>query len=216
MPAEWKRKAEAFRLPYWDWAQKLEPPSQIMKGADLKILTPDGKTETVKNPFLDYAFHPVPDFSPEGSPTTFRNPTFTNQVANEVRRNTLFVLNRTNSWDAMSNDRAGAGPHPELASSLEQIHNGIHNRVGGFMGDVPIAGKCTSLHACSYGVSHCNHFFLVAFDPIFWYATLIKRHVRRLRRTDLSVQDAPCERRSCLGHLASNPSQPLGHPLGCY
>lgn len=141
MPPDWQRQAEAFRLPYWDWAQKLVPPPQIMQNKDLLIAGPNGKTETFKNPFYNYKFHPIPDFSPDGSPETYRNPTFTDRVADEIRRSTLFVLNRTNSWDAMSNDRAGPGTHPELASSLEQIHNNIHNKTGGFMGDVPIAGQ---------------------------------------------------------------------------
>ncbi|KAI0777961.1 hypothetical protein BC629DRAFT_620630 [Irpex lacteus] len=146
MSPDWQRQAEAFRLPYWDWAQKLIPPPQIMQSKDLLIAGTNGKMETFKNPFYNYKFHPIPDFSPDGSPETYRNPTFTDRVADEIRRSTLFVLNRTNSWDAMSNDRAGPGTHPELASSLEQIHNNIHNKTGGFMGDVPIA----------------------AFDPIFW------------------------------------------------
>ncbi|KAI0687171.1 hypothetical protein BC835DRAFT_1309269 [Cytidiella melzeri] len=145
MPAEWKQKAESFRLPYWDWAKQLTPPKEIMQSQNLDIVSPSGDTDNVENPFYNYHFNPVPDFT-DGTADTFRAPTFTRRVADEIRRSTLYVLSRTNSWDAMSNDRAGDGPHPELASSLEQIHNNIHIKTGGFMADVSIA----------------------AFDPIFW------------------------------------------------
>ena len=142
MPPEWQRKAESFRLPYWDWAQKLVPPSEIMSDATLDILRPDGTTDVFENPFLNYKFQPVPDFSPGGSAVTYRNPTFTDKVADEIKRSTLHLLNRTDSWEAMSNDGAGENPHPKLASSLEQIHNRIHNKTGGFLGDTSIAGTC--------------------------------------------------------------------------
>ena len=145
MPVKWRKKAEELRLPYWDWATTLQPPCQIMEGADLKILAPDGSTETVKNPFLNYTFNPVPDFSLNHSSATFRCPEFTEEIAKEIKLDTYYLLIRAIGWEDMSNDCASYGPGhwPRLATSLEQIHNNIHNKTGGFMGEVRVAGMCT-------------------------------------------------------------------------
>ena len=55
----WLDAAQNFRAPYWDWATNSVPPSEVISLQTVNITTPDGKTSSVPNPLLQYAFNPV-------------------------------------------------------------------------------------------------------------------------------------------------------------
>jgi len=160
--ADWKKAAADLRQPFWDWASNIIPPDEVIATAKVSIITSNGATSLVDNPFLRYRFHPIePTFPAPFSkwPTTLRQPTSTapnaqSNVAQLKRRlgaqqrqitqdtNRLFSID---SWSLFSNHSTDTGGS---SSSLESIHDSIHVLVGGsgHMAVVPVA----------------------AFDPIFF------------------------------------------------
>ncbi|KAG8920510.1 hypothetical protein FRC00_009912, partial [Tulasnella sp. 408] len=55
----WKKVAEDFRIPFWDWALHPLPPKQFYdhkQYSQLTITLPDGSKKPVNNPLLAYKF----------------------------------------------------------------------------------------------------------------------------------------------------------------
>ncbi|KAK0480189.1 tyrosinase [Armillaria novae-zelandiae] len=153
----WKAAAANLRAPYWDWAANSVPPPEVISLTTVNIMKPDGKLGPVANPLLKYGFHPIDKSFPRrysGWPTTLRHPTSARPNAtsdiddlktvlraeqDSITTSTYHLLTRVHTWPAFSNnalDDAGSN-----SNSLEAIHNGIHNNVGGIghMGDPAVA-----------------------------------------------------------------------------
>ncbi|KAJ7203688.1 hypothetical protein B0H12DRAFT_478410 [Mycena haematopus] len=82
---EYTKAAAALRLPYWDWAANIIPPPEIIDLATVEIVQPDGAEILVDNPFLAYAFNPIPPTFPTRGfniwPQTLRYPNRTDATA---------------------------------------------------------------------------------------------------------------------------------------
>jgi len=160
--ADWKQAAADLRQPFWDWASNIIPPDEVIALAKVTIITANGASTSVDNPFLRYRFHPIePTFPPPfiNWPTTLRYPTSSGSNAqsnvNQLKRRLAAAQQQTtqdtnrlfsiDTWPLFSNHTADEGG---TASSLESIHDSIHVLVGGngHMSSVPVA----------------------AFDPIFF------------------------------------------------
>ncbi|KAI0770111.1 photo-regulated tyrosinase [Fomes fomentarius] len=166
----WKQAAEDLRQPFWDWAKNAVPPPEIISLERVKITRPDGSTVLVDNPFLRYRFRSsVSDF-PDNLrhwPTTLRRPTTEGKDAadnvsqmismlrgdqSNITLQTINLLTRVRTWPAFSNHSANGDDDDSVGSSLEAIHDGIHDQVGGtgHMGDPATAGfdPIFYLHHC--------------------------------------------------------------------
>ncbi|KZV73724.1 Di-copper centre-containing protein [Peniophora sp. CONT] len=143
--------ARALRLPFWDWASDIVPPRQVIADAQVTYTAPDGSRKQIANPLYSYRFHPVDKAfdSPFNTyPITVRHPTGSganvrtdvdalrsrlSSQQTDVRSKTYATLTRLHTWVTFSN-RAGTGSGPPSdapANSIEAIHDGIHNDVGG-------------------------------------------------------------------------------------
>lgn len=168
--------ALSLRIPYWDWAAP--PPSgqsilpDSITAPTVVVNTPNG-TQTIANPLYNYNFHPLNGndmiYDPWASwPTTFRYPnstnvsqvstTFSNDAsaaaaldnnADSIRDNVYNMFSLCDNYTSFSND-ATTSSSPACHTSLEGIHDAIHNLVGGN----------------NYG--HMTWLWWAAFDPVFW------------------------------------------------
>ncbi|KAH6650426.1 common central domain of tyrosinase-domain-containing protein [Chaetomium tenue] len=163
--------AKTFRAPYFDWASQPPPGSPAFPSAltspKVQVVDVDGKTKLVNNPLYRYSFHrvnPAPgDFSRRWSryKTTVRyadrltgksqdscvSPILANELAS-VRSNVSLLLLSYTNFDAFSFNGWDSYTKPSQFGSLEDVHNEIHDRIGG------------NGHMSSLEVS--------AFDPFFW------------------------------------------------
>ncbi|KAF2460042.1 common central domain of tyrosinase-domain-containing protein [Lineolata rhizophorae] len=168
--------AQGWRMPYWDWAllpKTGQPafPSEIFSPTQVTVTNTSGQPEEIPNPLYRYDFHPVPerrqfpDRPVRGWPETMRHPegpslkTHSNdtQVIADLlaslhgNRDALYMLFATvTDFASFSNNNFHAGK--DNYSSLESIHNNIHNDIGG-LGPVP---------------GHMTVSQYAAFDPVFW------------------------------------------------
>ncbi|KAJ4297390.1 hypothetical protein N0V88_004310 [Collariella sp. IMI 366227] len=163
--------AKDFRAPYFDWAS--QPPQgstafpSALASPNVQVVDVDGKTKSVTNPLFRFAFQPVNapanDLSQQWRryQTTVRYPNRTtgqsqdNRIApilaNELaslRSNVSLLLMSYTNFDAFSYNRWDPSTRPGEFGSLEDVHNEIHDRVGG-------GGHMSSLDVSS-------------FDPFFW------------------------------------------------
>ncbi|KAK1757866.1 hypothetical protein QBC47DRAFT_319522 [Echria macrotheca] len=162
--------AKDFRAPYFDWAS--QPPAgstafpSAISQSFILVVDVDGATKTIANPINRFAFHPVNpaagDFNANWSrfPQTVRYPDRAGKsqdsriapiLANELaslRSNVSLLLLSYTNFDAFSFNRWDPNTSPGAFGSLEDIHNEIHDRVG--------------------GGGHMSALEVSAFDPIFW------------------------------------------------
>ncbi|KAI0631930.1 tyrosinase [Trametes polyzona] len=142
----------------WDWARAAVPPPELISMERISIITSDGRRTLVKNPLLRYRFEPIePSFSPPFSnwQTTLRHPTREDSQAKDDVEGLIStlqanqadftsklycLLTRTKTWSAFSSHTPGNGG--STSSSLEAIHDAIHDCVGGMghMGDTAYGG----------------------------------------------------------------------------
>ncbi|KAF9018170.1 Di-copper centre-containing protein [Hymenopellis radicata] len=157
----WTRAANDLRSPYWDWATNHLPPPEVTELKTVEIFTPESEDAlvSVPNPLLSYRYHPKPDF--EVATETARHPMKPRDDAKSlkalkedllagalnIRKDTHDMLLRTKNWEQFSNTSTSKESYA-VANSLEQIHNGMHDRIGG-------CGQMGAKDAAAY-------------DPIFW------------------------------------------------
>ncbi|PIL22741.1 hypothetical protein GSI_15434 [Ganoderma sinense ZZ0214-1] len=156
--AEWRQAAAEIRQPFWDWAAPGQAvlPDEIIRLSKIVIrVKPDGKPTEVDNPFLAYTFKTIiPGCAPpfDKWKTTLRHPkdnqSDVDALAGALAENqesltsqTYFMFTLLSTWPGFSNARAD-GPSGNPATSLEGIHNTIHDLIGGggHAGDVSVAG----------------------------------------------------------------------------
>lgn len=136
-----------------------------MTSPNITVVDVDGKIKSVSNPLYRFTFHPIDpspnDFPRQWSryPTTVRYPRGTtsqdgriapilsNELASLRSNVSLLLLSYTN-FDAFSFNRWDPSTNVGEFGSLEDVHNEIHDRVGG-------GGHMSSLDTS-------------AFDPFFW------------------------------------------------
>ncbi|KIY68544.1 Di-copper centre-containing protein [Cylindrobasidium torrendii FP15055 ss-10] len=153
----YKKAAMELRQPFWDWARVNQsvPPPEVIELEEVKIVGTDGKETTRKNPLRRYKFNPVDPSFPGNYrwPTTVRRPTrdgqdnvtgltqILNRNSNATRTKTFHMLMYAKDWLSMSNHTPNPG-RPATVSSLESIHDSIHDYVGGegHMGNPIVAG----------------------------------------------------------------------------
>jgi len=58
---QWIKAAEELRQPYWDWADEIVPPPEVVSMSEVMIVTSDGIKRSVKNPLHHYDFHLTPE-----------------------------------------------------------------------------------------------------------------------------------------------------------
>ncbi|KAF3919250.1 Tyrosinase [Arthrobotrys entomopaga] len=155
--------AALLRFPYWDWAAadtQSHLPSQA-KAATVQVNTPTG-TQTIANPLLSYVFQSGETSSLFGDYNGFYSPynTIPKTIRDASGNNNVFTDNEngadTNMQNGFQNRRSQlystlmmTGSYNDFSSSLEGIHNDVHNEIGGNWG-------------------HMTWLTYSAFDPIFW------------------------------------------------
>ncbi|KAJ7775767.1 tyrosinase [Mycena maculata] len=141
------KAAMELRQPYWDWASNSIPPPEVISLDQVSIIAPNGQTIQVDNPLRRYTFNPIDPSFPDpysGWPATLRHPDTTDPDATDdvedlistlqsaqrhLRTSTYNLLTRVHTWPAFSNHTPGDGG--STSNSLEAIHDGVHNDVGG-------------------------------------------------------------------------------------
>ncbi|VDC02340.1 unnamed protein product [Peniophora sp. CBMAI 1063] len=152
------KAAQELRAPFWDWASSAVPPAEVIEREELNIIGSDGNEMPVKNPLLAYTFHPIDGSFP--SPysewqTTLRHPVpvkgpdakssvprlkaALEEEYEQRKLQTFLMLALLSKWEEFSNTSVSKGA---CVSSLEQIHNDIHDSIGGngHMADPAVAG----------------------------------------------------------------------------
>jgi tyrosinase len=54
---EFVAAANNLRQPFWDWADKITPPDEVLTLDQVEYIAPNGQTQTMENPFRRYKFH---------------------------------------------------------------------------------------------------------------------------------------------------------------
>ena len=159
-----------------DWAA-VQPNGQPvfptqMTDFQVNVNTPTGQ-QTIENPLFRYDFHPLDSAGMVWAPydewqTTLRYPYNTSPQSGDDNANATAVIQADNPslrqriYNIMTqcNDYAGFGQGdasqrpPQCPESLEDIHNNIHNDVGGVIQGNPSG--------------HMAIIPVAAFDPAFW------------------------------------------------
>ena len=146
--------AVRLRMPYWDWALKLdddeEPFPGIFTQPSVTVSTPSGQ-KTIANPLLRYSFgsadHSFMDtcFTHDAN-ATYRNLTLTRLSRANLRDDLWTMLTTNQGYTSFSTNSLASCEDNYNPHSLEMIHDRVHVLMGGDMGFVPTA----------------------AFDPVFW------------------------------------------------
>ncbi|KAI0342042.1 Di-copper centre-containing protein [Trametopsis cervina] len=163
-----RKAAQRFRLPYWDWAASPELPPKLFDEKITVSLPPLANQTQIDNPLYTYRFQnntatsygfhepftvwaetirnppnaAKPNVNDKSQPDRLQQQLRAQH--RQLRARVYNMLMFTDSWEGMSNAVQGGS-----ASSLEGVHDTVHVILGdgGHMGNVPVA----------------------AFDPIFWY-----------------------------------------------
>ena len=167
--------ASTMRFPYWDWAAI--PPSggpalpTFVSSPTVTVTQPNGSAKQIPNPLYQHTFTSTSDlvYGPFVTwPNTLRYPSSDASTATSVEANCTSAFNNIRSslqdqiyqmfstcsdYLHFSNDEAGSST-TTCSSSLEGIHNTVHDIAGG--GTSSISG------------GHMTYLALAAFDPIFW------------------------------------------------
>ncbi|KAI9725564.1 MAG: hypothetical protein M1828_003052 [Chrysothrix sp. TS-e1954] len=167
----WKAAAKNLRVPYWDWAAT--PPNgkpqlpALISNKFVTVTTPTG-SQSILNPLFRYTFHPLDHAGfiydpfdnwgvtlryPDGTETTAYSVeqnainTFANQ-AQSIKSSIYNMFTQCQVYATFSTDQAD-NSDPACSTSLEAIHGGIHNDMGGNNG-------------------HMTYLPFAGFDPSFW------------------------------------------------
>ncbi|KAH8813439.1 tyrosinase [Flagelloscypha sp. PMI_526] len=176
--AAWAKAAQDLRAPYWDWAENIVPPSQVISDKRVKIaVAPHGTVQDFDNPLLRFTFHPLDKnykFSDGAAvwKSTVRHPTKTtapfnpdeagnvNRLKETLKNSQISVRDKVNAmlffaktWPEFSNNHQNADG--TIANSIEGVHNDIHNLIGGINPNNDVGGHMTDPS-------------VAAFDPLFW------------------------------------------------
>jgi tyrosinase len=174
LKARFAAAAKDFRIPYWDWASSASPAfPTFLTTEQIKIMGTDGTIKPILNPLFSFKFHPVNpargDFDSYWSQfdETVRYPDREGQSQNSqvtralrnesdsLRTNvSIILLSQTyGQFDAFSNNAWLQNGHPGQYSSLEDLHNEIHDKTGGngHMSSLDVAGfdPIFMLHHCN-------------------------------------------------------------------
>ena len=146
--------AARLRMPYWDWALRLEDEEEPFPGIftqpSVNVDTPAGR-KTIANPLLLYSFGTAEHSFMETCSThdanaTYRNLTLTRQSRQNLRDDLWTMLTTNQGYTSFSTNSLATFGDNYNPHSLEMIHDRVHVLIGGDMGFVPTA----------------------AFDPVFW------------------------------------------------
>lgn len=169
---KYQAAAATFRLPYFDWASPLrqgasEFPDTLAQ-PQITVVDVDGQTKTIDSPLYSFNFAAVQPDSGDltgnwvNYSTTVRYPdasgnsqdslvsqVLTNESASRRENVAMLLLSPSyQDFDAFTNN-AWQGPgNPGTYSSLEDVHNEIHDETG--------------------GGGHMSALEVAAFDPLFW------------------------------------------------
>ncbi|KAF5345967.1 hypothetical protein D9756_010920 [Leucocoprinus leucothites] len=144
---EWIDAATKLRQPYWDWAQQIVPPPQVISMNQVEITAPDGSRRNVTNPLIRYTFQRIEAGYNFPRPynrwkTTLRQPDSTAANAKDnvprlisilqnsqrdVTADTYTTLTTVHDWRQFSNHDPTFGN----GNSIESVHDNIHVLVGG-------------------------------------------------------------------------------------
>ncbi|KAH7128377.1 tyrosinase precursor [Dendryphion nanum] len=170
--------AKNFRMPYWDWALRItgDGRNQIsafptaLSSSSLTVVDVDGVSKPISNPLYSFRFDDkkIPQGlevdsywrqygntkrtpNPPGPKGSSQNGEVGRVITNEaasLRNNVSIVLLSYKQFDAISNNAWYPGSNRRYAS-IEDMHNEIHDKVGGRGG-------------------HMGALEVSAFDPVFW------------------------------------------------
>ncbi|KAF1959254.1 tyrosinase [Byssothecium circinans] len=156
----WIMVADAFRLPYWDWALGLHG-GEFPEFFTTPTITVDGPQgqQTILNPLYQYDFHPVSEKDFDGDwahiNMTVRCPTSHNpdmQSQNQLIVQAIFDQRR-NWHDNLANYFSTSVDFNDFVTNLQGLHGNLHNVIGG----------------STPGVGHMLLFDYSAFDPVFMF-----------------------------------------------
>ena len=176
--ADQQRYAQAaatLRVPYWDWAAVYPSGDPVMPTSmtdfQITLNTPTGP-QTVINPLFRFDFHPLDHVGMEWDPydnwnVTLRYPTDQTpqsrddnpEAATVIQNDNPSLRSRVYNLLSQCNDYRGFGngdpsQRPQQCSeALEDIHNNIHNDVGGFVNG---------------NNGHMAIIPIASYDPAFW------------------------------------------------
>ncbi|KAF6257358.1 common central domain of tyrosinase-domain-containing protein [Scenedesmus sp. NREL 46B-D3] len=144
---EYSRLLPALRLPYWDWTAPSVP--AILIADSVTIIDPAGQPLAVYNPFREYTFPAkLGDRGAIGS----RDVDWPAAVAraSRSRATQMVAFVASQDWNCTYMPWVGSSQQSNgCAGNLEQMHNIIHETIGGLTGEMAIL---------KYG----------GFDPLFW------------------------------------------------
>ncbi|KAF8873559.1 hypothetical protein CPB85DRAFT_1444618 [Mucidula mucida] len=115
----WTRAAKDLRSPYWDWATN-HLPAEVTELRTVNIYTQNFEVAT------ETARHPMKPRDDAKSLKALKEDLLAGAL--NIRKDTYDMLLRTKNWEQFSNTCTSKG---SFANSLEQIHNGMHDRIGG-------------------------------------------------------------------------------------
>ncbi|OCH83762.1 Di-copper centre-containing protein [Obba rivulosa] len=172
---EWKTAARNLRSPFWDWAYIIanDPVPVEITLSEVDIIGPNGPMK-VRNPLYSYKFKPEDlyttfPFPFYQWPETLRHPTsnapdaktdvkaFIQTIADnssQIRTKVYRCLSLLHDWPHFSNHTTV--PEPNMADSLETIHDTMHYEIGGLQG--------------TYGpaTGHVGDPSVAGLDAVFW------------------------------------------------
>ncbi|KAI5778031.1 hypothetical protein EDC01DRAFT_713255 [Geopyxis carbonaria] len=149
--SRWEAVAQRIRLPYWDWATQRGLPDAV-KPATVRVRRARG-VQTRRNPWAAYSFQRA-DYRARYFGAPFNTQLTTTRAGNAdavvragfaARKRTTYDLFTLRTFSAFSTS-AFERTTPGQLGSVEMVHNGIHNDVGGHMQSPDVA----------------------AFSPLFW------------------------------------------------
>lgn len=148
---EYKAAADQLRMPYWDWSTDATMPD-IMNQQQITINAAWGSQE-MNNPLYRYEFHPYDASSMDGiyseynwtvrAPTTSGAQTANqNMVSNQQQfHDGVYQLFSSQSdYSLFSNTAANNAPSGGY-QNIENIHNIVHNSIGGDMAYLWVAAQ---------------------------------------------------------------------------
>jgi tyrosinase len=212
--------ANKLRMPYWDWAAK--PPAgrqafpQMFTDTTVKLNAPSGSI-TVANPLFSFSFKDSSGmlYSPfvnwkksyrwpsnNGNNPTSQTSKMISAYANQrqgFQDQVYSLFTQCDDYLHWSNDQAGSSS-TRCSTSIEAVHNNVHNVVGGPPGD--ISG------------GHMTYLPLGTFDPLFFlHHANVDRYFAMWQRTHsgsyVGSQRAP----STSWTIAKGSTQNIDSPL---
>lgn len=172
--------AKRLRQPYWDWAIKPASGQSAlpaeMSAIRITVDTPKNGRQTIDNPLYSYTYHPLESrwyaspwnqwantkrYPVSFAANAYSQPAVAGQTLSNNRPNTQSTLfqwfTTCKKWLEMSNDNPKQRS-PGCFTSLEQIHNGIHNQIGG---STAVSGSQRNLQGHMTAIPYSAH------DPSF-------------------------------------------------